>query len=155
MTITGPSGAQIRYTTDGSTPTSSSQLYSGAFSLSASSTVKAIAIKDGVVSTVANKSFTKSDNSGGNSGSDSSTTTVEAPVISRASGTFSFTGIQITGPEGASIYYTTDGSTPTINDHLYSEPFDFSGNGTVKAIAVKNGHYSAVAEFYVQQDDED
>ena len=153
MTITGPSGAQIRYTTDGSTPTSSSQLYSGAFSLSASSTVKAIAIKDGVVSTVATKSFTKSENSGGNSGSDSSTTTVEAPVISKVYDIFSGIGIQITGPEGASIYYTTDGSTPTINDQLYSEPFDVLDKGIVKAIAVKDGHYSAVATFYVGDDE--
>jgi len=60
VTITGPDGAEIRYTTDGSTPTSESSLYSSAISLSASATVKAIAIKNGVSSEVASKAFTKS-----------------------------------------------------------------------------------------------
>ena len=60
MSISGPNGAQIRYTTDGSTPTASSNLYSAAFTLNDSATVKALAIKNGVSSEVATKSFTKS-----------------------------------------------------------------------------------------------
>ena len=66
VTITGPDGAEIRYTTDGSTPTSASSLYSSALTLSDTTTVKAIAIKNGVSSTVASQTFTKS--SGGNTG---------------------------------------------------------------------------------------
>lgn len=60
VTISGPEGAEIRYTTDGSVPTASSSLYSEAFSLSATTTVKAIAIKNGVSSEVTSKTFTKS-----------------------------------------------------------------------------------------------
>ena len=60
VTMSGPEGAEIHYTTDGSTPTSESTLYSEAFSLSATTTVKAIAIKDGVSSEVTSKTFTKS-----------------------------------------------------------------------------------------------
>ena len=60
VTMSGPEGAEIRYTTDGSVPTSESTLYSEAFSLSATTTVKAIAIKDGVSSEVTSKTFTKS-----------------------------------------------------------------------------------------------
>ena len=60
VSISGPAGAEIRYTTDGSDPTASSTLYSAAFSLTASATVKAIAIKNGVSSSVASKEFTKS-----------------------------------------------------------------------------------------------
>ncbi|MBO7068663.1 MAG: chitobiase/beta-hexosaminidase C-terminal domain-containing protein [Bacteroidaceae bacterium] len=59
VTITGPDGAEIRYTTDGSTPTSESSLYSEAVTLSETATVKAIAIKDGQTSEVASKLFTK------------------------------------------------------------------------------------------------
>ena len=59
VTITGPSGAEIRYSTDGNDPTASSSLYSASFTLSDSATVKAIAIKDGVSSSVATKAFTK------------------------------------------------------------------------------------------------
>ena len=64
VTMSGPSGAEIRYTTDGSTPTSSSSLYSSALSLSATTTVKAIAIKNGQSSEVTTKVFTKSSGSG-------------------------------------------------------------------------------------------
>ena len=60
VTISGPEDAEIRYTTDGSTPTTESTLYSAAFTLSASATVKAIAIKDAATSDVASKLFTKS-----------------------------------------------------------------------------------------------
>ncbi len=67
-TISGPDGAEIRYTVDGSTPTAESQLYSEAFTLTDTVLVKAIAIKNGVSSEVASKTFTKNgsgDNGGG------------------------------------------------------------------------------------------
>ena len=68
VSMSGPDGAEIHYTTDGSTPTAESAVYSEAFSLSATTTVKAIAIKDGVSSEVVSKVFTKSsgDNLGQN-----------------------------------------------------------------------------------------
>ena len=59
VSMSGPDGAEIHYTTDGSTPTAESTLYSEAFTLSATTTVKAIAIKDGVSSEVVTKQFTK------------------------------------------------------------------------------------------------
>ena len=65
VTLSGPEGAEIHYTTDGSTPTAESTLYSEAFTLTDSATVKAIAIKNGESSEVATKSFNKSSNSGG------------------------------------------------------------------------------------------
>jgi lysophospholipase L1-like esterase len=42
------SGATIHYTTDGSTPTTSSAVYSGAISVAASQTIKALAVKSGL-----------------------------------------------------------------------------------------------------------
>jgi hypothetical protein len=60
VTISGPDGAEIRYTIDGSDPTAESSLYSEALTLTDTTTVKAIAIKNGVSSEVASKQFTKS-----------------------------------------------------------------------------------------------
>ena len=65
VSIQAEQGAEIRYTTDGSTPTAESSLYSAAFTLSDTATVKAIAIKNGQSSEVASKTFTKSDDDTG------------------------------------------------------------------------------------------
>ncbi len=59
VTLSGPAEAELRYTTDGSSPTAESTLYSEAFTLSDTTTVKAIAIKNGVSSSVTTKTFTK------------------------------------------------------------------------------------------------
>jgi hypothetical protein len=42
--------------------------------------------------------------------------------------------------DGATIYYTTDGSDPTNEDTEYTEPFDVTEDTTVKAIAVKTDY---------------
>ena len=65
VTLSGPDGAEIRYTVDGSAPTAESQLYSEAFTLTDTVLVKAIAIKNGVSSEVASKTFTKNGGNGG------------------------------------------------------------------------------------------
>lgn len=55
----------------------------------------------------------------------------------------------ITADSGATIYYTTDGSTPTTSSSQYSSPIVLNGNETIKAIAVLNGDYSDVATLDV------
>ena len=57
-------GASIYYTVDGSTPTSASTAYSGAIALSDTTTVKAVAVKDGVSSSVTSRTFTKGSGGG-------------------------------------------------------------------------------------------
>lgn len=57
-------GASIYYTVDGSTPTSASTAYTESIALTATTTVKAIAVKDGVSSSVTTKTFTKGTGSG-------------------------------------------------------------------------------------------
>lgn len=60
VTITADSGSEIRYTIDGTAPTATSgTVYSSAFSITETTTVKAIAVKNGVVTGVVSKTYTK------------------------------------------------------------------------------------------------
>ena len=62
-------------------------------------------------------------------------TQVATPTIS-ISGT---TATISCSTSGATIYYTTDGNTPTTSSTQYSSPITLSGACTIKAIAVKSG----------------
>ena len=59
VTMSGPEDAEIYYTTDGSIPSAQSTLYEGGFTLSDTTTVKAIAIKNGESSEVSTRLFSK------------------------------------------------------------------------------------------------
>ncbi|MCQ2368252.1 MAG: chitobiase/beta-hexosaminidase C-terminal domain-containing protein [Kiritimatiellae bacterium] len=62
VTLTpGKAGLPIRYTTDGSIPTLSSKLYSGPFTLTATTTVKAATVNGGVLGRVFEARYLKSD----------------------------------------------------------------------------------------------
>lgn len=67
--------------------------------------------------------------------------TVTAPVISPNGGSFKDSQVvTITSTtEGASIYYSVNGSTPTIASIPYSGPITLTESMTITAIAVKDG----------------
>ena len=73
-----------------------------------------------------------------------------APVITAAEPTFTeSTTVTITAADGATIYYTTDGTTPTVGGattQVYTVPFTINKTTTIKAIAVKDGVSSDVSE---------
>lgn len=126
----GSTYSRIYYTLDGSTPTANSTLYTGPFQISGNVTVKAVLIAYGqYYSDVVTESIEL----------------ISEPEISLDSDT-GF--ISISGPSGSTIYYTIDGSTPTTESTEYSAAFDVNNREsvTVKAICVKDGFESAVAE---------
>lgn len=65
VSMSAEAGATIHYTLDGSTPTAESTVYSTPITLSDTTTVKAIAVKDGVSSSVTSRVYTKGGNGGG------------------------------------------------------------------------------------------
>jgi hypothetical protein len=124
-------GATIYYTTDGSTPTTSSTKYAGAVTVSATETINAIAAASGYNnSAVATAAYTIN------------LPTAATPIFSLAAGTY--TGAQtltISDPTaGSTIYYTTDGSTPTASSTKYAGAITVSATETLNAIATASGY---------------
>ena len=118
------SGASIYYTTDGSTPTTSSSLYSSAIAISATTTINAIAVASGY----------------SNSAVSSATYTfpvAATPTFTPAPGTYYPSQLVTLGDTtaGATIYYTTDGSTPTTSSTQYAAPINVTATTTIKAMA--------------------
>lgn len=77
---------------------------------------------------------------------------VKAPTFSPAEGTYEGTqSVEISCiTQGATIYYTTDGSDPTSSSTLYSDAVTIDQSCTLKAIAIKDGESSAVASAYYE-----
>ncbi len=129
-------GAEIYYTTDGSNPNpdNSSQKYSGNFSITVPTIVKAIAVKEGC------------------SNSDIFTYTyyvqgAAAPVDIKVSNIADGKSVILTSEtSNAKIYYTTNGTEPTETSTAYTNTINFKEEGVyqIKAIAVLNNAKSPV-----------
>ncbi|MGG0882924.1 chitobiase/beta-hexosaminidase C-terminal domain-containing protein, partial [Brevibacillus parabrevis] len=121
-------GATIYYTTDGNTPTTSSNVYSTPIPINSAVTIKAIAVLGGMTdSTVMSESYTILP-----------PPQVATPTATPSSGAILVgtpVTLQTTTP-GATIYYTTDGNTPTTSSNVYSTPIPINSAVTIKAIAV-------------------
>ena len=105
ITNNDTNGASVYYTTDGSTPTSGSSLYSAPFNVTSGMTVKAIAVNDGYNnSNIAEETVLQ----------------VVTPEISIADNAITIT----CGTANATIYYIIDSDEPTA----YTGPLGLSDN---------------------------
>lgn len=121
------------YTTDGSTPTPSCSVYNGPITVSKNTTIKAIACcADLTNSAVSTATYTI-------------TQTVAKPTFDTVPGNYNNKQTVSINckTEGVTIYYTTDGSTPTTSSAVYDEnkPITIEPNKrtVINAFAVKNG----------------
>jgi predicted extracellular nuclease/endonuclease I len=144
VTITcATDGATIYYTLDGNDPTTASDVYSAPFTLTADATVKAFATKaDMDDSAIAETIYTIV----------TVVETVETPVITPITGTY-YESQEVTitcATDGATIYYTLDGTDPTTGSSEYTLPFTVDATTTVKAMAVKTDWLdSSIAESII------
>lgn len=117
----------VYYTTDGSDPATNGVAYSGAISVEASTTIRAIAKMANCLSS--------------DEASATYTLKCATPTFSVAAGTH--TGVQnvelACATDGAAIHYTTNGNTPTGSSPTYSSAIAVSSAQTIKAIATKDG----------------
>ena len=131
MTIASATpSATIFYTTDGTTPTTSSTLYTAPITVAKSQTVKAIATATNYTSSsVASAAYIING-------------AVATPTFSPPAGTYGASQtvrISSTTP-GASLYYTIDGTTPMTSSTLYTVPITVAKSQTVKAIATATNY---------------
>ncbi|MGO9095117.1 MAG: IPT/TIG domain-containing protein, partial [Bryobacteraceae bacterium] len=129
---TTTSGASIRYTTDGSTPSDTAgTLYTAPIKVSATTIIKAVAYASGFAnSPVSTTTYTIGSGP------------AAAPTFSPPAGTYAGTqSVAIsTTTIPASIRYTTNGSTPSNTaGTLYTGPITVGSNTTIKAIAYATG----------------
>ena len=124
------SGATIYYTTNGNTPTTSSTQYTGPITVSSTETLQAIAVASG----------------DSNSGVASAAYTIDVPWFPRRPSPPPGGPIPLAqsvtlsdATSGTTIYYTTDGSTPTTSSTVYTGPITVSSTETLKAIAAVTG----------------
>ena len=133
ITITGDSRGTIYYTTNGAVPNpANSAKYTGPFRVSGSCTVKAVTVVNWN-SVRSNLASAKVDY-----------VPAAAPVIQISNGTMTMS----CATPGATIRYTTNGTSPMNSGTVYSGAVTVAKGTTVKAYAIANGYNaSAVTQL--------
>jgi N-acetylneuraminic acid mutarotase len=128
--------ATIYYTTNGTTPTTGSSVYSSAITVSSTETLEAIATASGsTTSALETAAYTI-------------TSPAATPIFSVPAGTYiTAQTVSISDTtSGAAIYYTTNGTTPSTSSTVYNGAITVSATETLEALATASGYsISAVA----------
>ena len=148
VTLTADEGCTIYYTTDGTTPTDASTEYTGAITINAAQTIKAIAVDaNDVSSKVVSATYTL--------------LKPEVPEFSVAAKSFDKAfDMTISSASGTTLKYTTDGTDPSssgaataVASNSTTINIPTGADVTVKAIAILDGVESNVAEVTYDYDD--
>jgi hypothetical protein len=137
------SSASIYYTLDGTVPTTASTLYAGPITISTDTTLRSIASGGGFVqSAVSSATFSFSN---------------QTPPVTFQPGAGTYSSTQQVAlsdtDTSATIYYTTDGSTPTASSNPFTSPISVSSSMTIKAIAIDHSLQNsnvATAAYVIQ-----
>lgn len=132
ITLTATDGDVIHYTTDGTTPTADSPVFAGGdtITITENKTVNAIAIRKNDDGTVKMSDVMSMDYK---------ILTLTPPTANPAAGTILRSGNFVdlmTNYSGARIYYTTNGTEPTLTSTVYRSPLQIYSGTTIKAMAV-------------------
>ncbi len=136
--MTDVTDAEIRYTTDGSSPADSGikgTVVTVEGTSGSSFMIKAVVVVDGDAGTVCTFTYKIKEKP-------------SAPTASPSGGTLTVATRVELNSSAEKIYYTTDGVTPTEGSSLYKEPILINKTTNLKAIAVSaDGEVSEVASF--------
>lgn len=126
VNVTAASGATVRYTTSGATPSVTDPVWPGSLLVDQSTTVTVRAWQTGLLA------------------SDPVAATYELQVppmnLNPPSGGYAPpVTVSMNAVPGATVRYTLDGSTPTATSTLYAGPFTVTASATVSARAFKPG----------------
>ena len=141
VTLSASEPATIYYTIDGTDPTLSSSVYNEPVAISENTTLKFFAVDAaGTQSIIVTEIYTFE-------------TDTTPPVVTAdpPGGDYSSPqGVRLTASEPATIYYTTDGSEPTVQSAVYSGPITVSADTTLKFFAVDTAGNASdvVTEIY-------
>ena len=140
------------YTTDGSTPTTSSTVYVGQFSLTKTTTIRSFSTdKAGNAEPPKSQQVTID--------SAAPTTAISCNAAACSTGWYSASSVLLSlfpsdaGSGVAKTYYTTDGSSPTTASPVYAGAFTIAQTTTVKFFSVDNaGNKESVKSSTVRMD---
>ena len=128
LTLTAEKGAKIYYTTDGSTPTTKSKEYTKAITITKTTKVRAIAVKNGEKSKIRSREYTIK---------------VQKPTVKYEEvlrNGEKVLKVTLTPMDSkTTMYYTTDGEQPTKKSKKYTKSIYVDYGDTVKVRSYKTG----------------
>jgi len=136
-------GATIYYTTDGTQPNTSSPVYTGPILILGSTTFRAMATYPGIKnSTVTTAAYNLA------------LPLAPPPTFSPIPSTYSSAQtVTLANSASLAMYYTLDGTTPTIHSTPYTAPIPVTQNTTIKAITYATGYQASsvsTGNYYIQ-----